>query len=343
MSLLRTRVWFALLLALPAPTLAQDRPEWVLVMHGGAGSINRGDLTAEEERAHRDALSEALGAGAAILQRGGSSLDAVEAAIRVLEDSPHYNAGRGAVLTSVGTAELDASIMDGATRGAGAVAGVRHVRNPISLARLVMEESVHVMLAREGAEEFALEQGIELVPAGSLVTDDARRSLERVQRREAAADSAAADSVRADGALAEARFGTVGAVALDAAGHLAAGTSTGGMTNKRWGRIGDSPIIGAGTYADDEMGCAISGTGHGEFFIRNAVAHDICARAHYLGIPLRDAADQVVMQDLVARGGEGGVIALDGAGTISMPFNTSGMFRGFVTSAGETAIEIYRD
>lgn len=307
-------------------------PRWALVIHGGAGTIRREDMSADEEEAYRSAMTEALEAGAAVLDAGGPSLDAVEAAIRVMEDSPLFNAGKGAVFTHSGANELDASIMDGATREAGAVAGVRHVKNPISLARLVMEESAHVLLAREGAEEFALEHGVDLVPADYFYTESRWQSLQRALEREHSRVPAGYEGL-----------GTVGAVALDSDGSLAAGTSTGGMTNKLWGRIGDSPIIGAGTYADNEMGCAVSGTGHGEFFIRNVVAYDICARKHYNGIPLGDAADQVIMEVLVAQEAEGGVIALDGEGNIALPFNTSGMYRAHLTAGDEPVIEFFRE
>ncbi|HUP01353.1 MAG TPA: isoaspartyl peptidase/L-asparaginase [Gemmatimonadota bacterium] len=336
----------------PPAANAQDAvPDWVLVIHGGAGTIRREDMTPERERAYREAMTEALSAGAAVLEGGGPGLDAVETAIRVMEDSPLFNAGKGAVFTNSGANELDASIMDGATGKAGAVTGVRHVKNPISLARLVMEESVHVMLAREGAEEFALEQGVELVPAQYFYTESRWRALEREreQERESAAGGAPSDSgvsgSSRNGSLdaEDGKFGTVGAVALDLAGNLAAGTSTGGMTNKRWGRIGDSPIIGAGTYADNEMGCAVSSTGHGEFFIRNVVAYDICARKHYHGIPLADAADQVVMEDLVAQEADGGVIALDAEGNLALPFNTAGMYRGWIAAGTDPVIEFFRD
>jgi beta-aspartyl-peptidase (threonine type) len=326
----------ATLTGAPHAALAQN-PEWVLVIHGGAGTILREEMTPEEEEAVRGAMTEALQAGTAVLERGGAGLDAVEAAIRVMEDSPLFNAGKGAVFTNAGTNELDASIMDGATGKAGAVTGVTHVKNPISLARLVMEKSPHVMLAGEGAEEFALEQGMELVPAAYFFTEDSWESLQRVRERER--EAAEPQSRRPDAV----HFGTVGAIALDRARNLAAGTSTGGMTNKRWGRIGDSPIIGAGTYADNAMGCAVSGTGHGEFFIRNVVAYNICARKQHDEISLADAADQVIMEVLVAQDGDGGVIALDREGNIAMPFNTPGMYRGHIAAGREPVIEFFRD
>lgn len=305
----------------------------VIVVHGGAGTIRRESMDAETERAYRAKLAEALEAGWAVLDRGDPALDAVEAAIRILEDSPLFNAGKGAVFTHEGRNELDASIMDGATRGAGAVAGVSHVRNPISLARLVMTDSPHVLLAREGAEEFALEKGVDLVPSAYFFTERRWESLERVRERERTTGSAPVSP--------DAKFGTVGAVALDRSGNLAAGTSTGGMTNKRWGRIGDSPIIGAATWADES--CAISSTGHGEYFIRWAVAHDVCARARYRGVPVSEAAAEVVTRVLVDAGGDGGVIALDAEGNVAAPFNTSGMYRGVRRAGAEPEIAIYAD
>lgn len=321
------------------PAQAQSRPEWVLVIHGGAGTITRENMDPGTEHQYLEAMRAALEAGREVLSSGGPSIAAVEAAIRVLEDSPLFNAGKGAVFTHNGLNELDAGIMDGAARRAGAVIGVSHIKNPISLARLVMERSRHVVFAREGAEEFALEQGMELVPTGYFFTERRWRALMQAREREAAAvgGNTTTSSVEPD----DAKYGTVGAVALDREGRLAAGTSTGGLTNKRFGRVGDVPIIGAGTYADDA--CAISATGTGEYFIRNVVAHDICARARYFGIPLRDAADQVIMEVLPPQGGDGGVIALDQRGEISMPFNTAGMYRGFVVAGGEPVIEFYRD
>jgi beta-aspartyl-peptidase (threonine type) len=306
---------------------------WAIAIHGGAGTARRETMDAERERAYREKLTEALLAGKEILQSGGSSLDAVEAAIRILEDSPLFNAGKGAVFTHDGKNELDSSIMDGSTLEAGAVAGVHHVKNPISLARRVMEASPHVLFAGQGAEEFALEQGIELVPKSYFWTENAWRSLQTRLEAEQRADASDADA---------GYFGTVGAVALDTNGNLAAGTSTGGMTNKRFGRIGDSPIIGAGTYADNR-GCAVSATGHGEYFIRNAVAYDICARARYLGSSIDEAADAVVMGVLVEQEAEGGVIALDPAGNAAMPFNTSAMLRGYLQAGGEPEVAIFKD
>jgi beta-aspartyl-peptidase (threonine type) len=292
----------------------------VVAVHGGAGTILRENMTPELEAAYREELEGALRAGHAVLQRGGSAMDAVEAALVPLEDSPLFNAGKGAVLTHAGTCELDASVMDGATGQAGAVAGATAVRNPIQAARAVMDASPHVMLSGEGADDFAREQGLRMVPNDYFRTERRREQLERVQ--------------------ADVKHGTVGCVALDQEGHLAAGTSTGGMTNKRWGRIGDSPVIGAGTWADDTT-CAVSSTGWGEFFIRGAVAHDIHARMAYQALPVTEAARLVIERDLTAAGGTGGVIALDGDGRVAAPFNTPGMYRGWIDREGRVEVLIY--
>jgi L-asparaginase / beta-aspartyl-peptidase len=301
-----------------------------LAIHGGAGTLPRAETGAAQDERYRAGLAEALAAGFALLERGGSSLDAVTRAVVVLEDNPLFNAGRGAVFTFDGYNELDASIMDGATLKAGAVCGVTHIKNPIELARTVMEHSEHVLLSGAGAEEFALARGFSFVPRSYFYTEARWRQLERIRA--------------GDGALSPltiSPIGTVGAVALDAHGRLAAATSTGGMTGKRFGRIGDSPIIGAGTYADDRS-CAISATGHGEVFIRAAVAHDISARMRYGGRSLGRVVHEVVMEELPAIGGEGGVIAIDRHGRIEMEFNSEGMFRaGRVSGAGPT-IDIYR-
>ncbi|MFN2636458.1 MAG: isoaspartyl peptidase/L-asparaginase family protein [Gemmatimonadaceae bacterium] len=314
---------------------AVSTPNVIMVMHGGAGTILRQNMTPAMEQAYRDTLSIALRTGYQILNRGGSSLDAVEAAIRILEDCPLFNAGKGAVFTSEGTNELDASIMDGKTLNAGAVAAVQHIKNPISLARLVMDKSPHVMMVGAGAEEFAKSQGVKLVPPHYFWTERRWRGYETEKAR---LDSGKATALPGQ----EKGFGTVGAVALDKAGNLAAGTSTGGTNMKRFGRVGDSPIIGAGTYANN-LSCAVSGTGDGEFFIRNNVAADICARVRYGGASLEQAADDVVMKELVAQHGEGGVIAMDRKGNIAMPFNSAGMYRGWVTKDGTVVVKIYKD
>jgi beta-aspartyl-peptidase (threonine type) len=319
-------------LALFAFPAFASAPRTALVIHGGAGVIERRALTPEHERAVRRDLDRALDAGHRVLEDGGSALDAVTAAIVVMEDSPWFNAGKGAVFNAEGGHELDASLMEGHTRRAGAVAGLRTVRNPILLARAVMEDSPHVMLAGEGAEAFAdTRKDIRRVAPNWFDTDLRRRQLEQAQRRERAAQAQAPGTY----------FGTVGAVALDARGHIAAATSTGGMTNKRWGRVGDAPIIGAGNWADAR--CGVSGTGWGEFYIRAAVAHDICARMAYGGVSLAEAADEVVNRVVPGLGGDGGAIALDAEGNISMPFNTSGMYRGWIRPDGSRGTAVFRD
>lgn len=315
---------------------APDGPriEWGLVMHGGAGTITPESMTPELEAAYTAKMEEALRAGHAVLVDGGSSLDAVVAAIVILEDSPLFNSGKGAVFTAEGTNSLDASLMYGPTLEAGAVAGVGTVRNPIRLARAVMERSPHVLLSGEGAESFAAEQGLEIVDPSYFYTDRRWRALERARERERGGEAAA----RSDRAS---KFGTVGVLALDPDGRIAAGTSTGGMTNKKWGRIGDSPIIGAGTYAGPD--CGISATGWGEYFIRNVVAYDICARMEYQGIPIREAARRMIMEQLEAQEPEtGGVVGLDSDGQVVMMFNTPGMYRGFIDADGAVETAIYR-
>lgn len=301
-----------------------------IAIHGGAGTLPRAEMTPDREAAYRMGLEAALDAGYAVLDRGGTGLDAVTTAVRILEDDPLFNAGRGAVLTHEATVELDASIMDGEHLAAGAIAGVWHVRNPIELARAVMEHSPHVMLIGAGAEEFALARGLTLVPNDYFKTETRKAQLRRVL----VGDTRPANELSA--------LGTVGAVARDRAGNLAAATSTGGMTAKRYGRVGDTPIVGAGTYADNKY-CAVSATGHGEYFIRVAVAHDICARVAYGGISLAAAADAVVMDRLAKMGGEGGIIAIDAAGQVVTSFNSEGMFRGACSSDGKREVAIYRD
>jgi beta-aspartyl-peptidase (threonine type) len=339
------RALILLTLLLPTAALSQTAPEpnWGIVIHGGAGTIERGSMTPEMEAQCRERLAAALRAGHDVLEGGGSSLDAVQAAITVMEDSPLFNAGKGAVFTHEGKNELDAAIMDGATRRAGAVARLRHVRNPIQLARAVMERSPHVMLVGDGAEEFALEQGIPLVPESYFYTEARWRSLQRAIEEEKRARGGAPTAMTEDLWNARTRkFGTVGAVALDRHGNLAAGTSTGGLTDKRWGRVGDSPIIGAGTYADNRCQGS-SATGTGEYFIRAVVGHDICALMMYRGLSLKDAAEEVVMKELVAMGGDGGVIAMDRSGNYVTTFNTSGMYRGYMGKDGRAVVGIYKD
>lgn len=339
------RLLFPLALAALVPAaLAQDGPpaaatqagRTALVIHGGAGFVPKASLTDVDLREVHATLDEALDAGNRVLAGGGAALDAVQAAIRVLEESPRFNAGKGAVFNAVGGHELDASLMEGHTRRAGAVAGVSTVRSPILLARAVMEHSPHVMMAGQGAEAFAdTRPEIERVPNRWFDTEQRRRALEQAREKEAR-DPAA---VLADDA--PAYFGTVGAVALDRQGHIAAGTSTGGMTNKRFGRVGDAPVIGAGTWADDR--CGVSGTGWGEFYIRNAVAHDICARVAYRGDTLADAAGEVVNRVVPAAGGDGGAIALDREGNIAMPFNSGSMFRGWIHPDGSRGTAIHEE
>lgn len=299
---------------------------FALAIHGGAGTISPEQITPEIERDLRAALQRSLDAGRQVLENRGSSLDAVAAAVQVLEDDPLFNAGRGAVFTSAGTHEMDAAIMDGTTLMAGAVASVKRVKNPILLARATMEKSPHVLLAGTGAEDFARELGHEIVDDKYFFTEQRWQALERVRATATLSD--------------QDRHGTVGAVALDQAGNLAAATSTGGNTNKRPGRIGDTPVIGAGTYADNAT-CAVSATGDGEFFIRAVAAHDLAALLEYRGMPLAEAAQTVI--DKIGRlGGTGGLIAVDRAGNIALPFNTTGMYRAFLDGAGASFVGIYR-
>lgn len=305
----------------------------VLVIHGGAGVIKR-DMTPAKERAVRAAMAQALTDGYSKLRAGQGAMDAVTAALTVLEDDPNFNAGKGAVFTHDGRNELDAAIMDGHTLRAGAVAGVRRVKNPILLARAVMEQSPFVMLSGSGAEQFAQSIGMALVDPSYFRTDMRWQQLQRA-RKDDAAKRPHSDQETAK------HFGTVGAVALDAQGHLAAGTSTGGMTDKRWGRIGDSPIIGAGTYAN--AGCAVSATGWGEFYIRTVAAHAICMKVTQMRVPLKRAAAEVINQEIPSMGGNGGAIALDAEGNISIPFNTDGMYRGWIGADGVPHVAIYGD
>ncbi len=295
---------------------------WAIVVHGGAGTITRDRMNTEAEAEYRRVLQAVIDSGAAVLSAGGSALDAVERTIRLMEDSPLFNAGKGAVFTHEGRNELDASVMDGSNLAAGAIAGVTDIRNPITAARAVMEKSPHVMLTGKGASEFAAEQGLEIVDPSYFREESRYRELQRALERE--------------------KHGTVGCVALDMNGDLAAGTSTGGMTNKRYNRIGDAPVIGAGTYASNAT-CAVSATGHGEFFIRYTVAHDISALMQYKGLTLDEAAREVIKEKLVKAGGTGGVVCVDAKGNISMPFNTGGMYRGYKTSEDRKGVFIFSD
>ncbi|MDP5104407.1 MAG: isoaspartyl peptidase/L-asparaginase [Erythrobacter sp.] len=318
---------------MPTTALAQDdapppAPKWSLAIHGGAGTLSRDAMTPEKRAEYEAALQAALDAGAKVLADGGSAMDAIKAAIMPMEDSPLFNAGKGAVFTWEGTNELDSSIMDGRDRSAGAVAGVKTVKNPILLADTVRTKSPHVMLMGTGAEQFAAEQGFAVTPPEYFATESRLRSLERMKAEQLSAIDV------------DLKFGTVGAVALDQNGNMAAGTSTGGMTGKRWGRIGDAPVIGAGTYADNRA-CAVSATGWGEYFIRVGVAHEICARLRMRGIlGTQDIADSV-MAEVAELGGDGGVILVTPDGEAIFSFNTSGMYRGRATSAGVNEVAIF--
>jgi beta-aspartyl-peptidase (threonine type) len=317
----------------------------VIAVHGGAGTIRRENMTPDDERDYRAVIACALDAGHRILMQGGTSLDAVCAAVQVFENDPLFNAGKGAVLTHDGKIELDASIMDGKSGKAGAVASVSRIKNPVIAARAVMEKTDHVLLGGSGAEQFAAMNGIEMVAPEYFYTEHRQDQLQQAKKQ-------AAVQLDHDGASTSAaqkfaswqtddKFGTVGAVALDSFGNLAAATSTGGLTNKLYGRIGDSPIIGAGTYADNAT-AAVSGTGIGEFFMRGLIAYDVAARMKYLGLPLSDAVNQVIDTALNQRGGQGGVIALDANGNVKFGFNTEGMYRGYMKSDGAQVVRIYR-
>ncbi len=320
---------------LASPALAEAPV--TIVIHGGAGALEKGRYTPAEEEAYRAKLSEALDAGYAVLDGGGSALDAVEAAILLLEDSPLFNAGKGAVFTHEGKNELDASIMDGRTKAAGAAAGLTHVKNPIRLARAIMEKSPHVMMVGDGAEEFAETQKLVLVKQSYFRTETRWRQYKDALKKE----QDAAAGKKESGQPHDFKYGTVGAVALDAAGNLAAGTSTGGMTLKRYGRVGDAPIIGAGTFADNKS-CAVSATGWGEYFIRLTVARDICAQVEYAGKSIAAATTDVIHNRLQLSGGDGGVIVLAPNGDFVMDFNSAGMFRG-VKQGERKEIAIYRE
>ncbi|HEX9927232.1 MAG TPA: isoaspartyl peptidase/L-asparaginase [Pyrinomonadaceae bacterium] len=328
-----------------------QNPTLGIVIHGGAGVITRGSLTPEQEKEYRVVLEQAVLAGYKVLQAGGTSLDAVEAAVRIMEDSPLFNAGKGAVFTSEGTNELDASIMDGKTLKAGAVATLKHIKNPISLARLVMQKSPHVMMIGEGAEKFARENGVETVPQSYFFTQrrfDALKRIQEEEKKKAEAEKAGKKVSLVESKKDENRHGTVGAVAVDKFGNLAAATSTGGMTNKKFGRVGDAPIIGAGTYANNNS-CAVSATGWGEYFIRLGVARDISAIMEYQAMPIQQAVDAVIQRKLPALGkmdnedADGGVIAIDKFGNIGISFNSEGMYRAYIDMNGKPVVQIYKD
>ena len=305
-----------------------------LIIHGGAGTILRENMTAELESEYRGKLTEALDAGYAILNAGGSSRDAVIASIRIMEDSPLFNAGKGAVFTSEGENEMDAAVMDGNTGKAGAVAGIKVVKNPILAAIEVMENSPHVMMSGKGAETFAIEQGLETADSAYFYTQHRYDQLLQAKSQD--------DAAGLRHPFTDNKFGTVGAVALDKSGNIFAGTSTGGTTNKKWGRIGDAPIIGAGTYADNAT-CGISCTGAGEYFIRSVVAHDVASLMRYTGKSVTEAAEEVVMKKLVEKNGDGGLIALDRKGNFALTFNTPGMYRGYIREKGQAKVMIYKD
>ena len=324
------------------PIESSPKAEFSIVIHGGAGTILRENMTPEDEAAYKAKLEEAIRVGYEILKNGGSSLDAVEKTINVMEDSPLFNAGKGAVFTNAETNELDASIMDGKTLNAGASAGTTIVRNPINLARAIMEKSPHVMLSGKGAEEFAKEQGIQIVDPSYFFTERRYNSLLKIKETEKVELDHDDKTAFYDPTIKDSKFGTVGCVALDKNGNLAAGTSTGGMTNKRWGRIGDAPIIGAGTYANNNT-CAVSSTGWGEFFIRAMVAHDISALMEYKGLTLQEAAKEVIQKKVPQLGGDGGIVAVDKNGNMVMEFNTAGMYRASMNDKGELYIGIYKD
>jgi beta-aspartyl-peptidase (threonine type) len=368
----RQRFWTHALVALlsviflsvlmPQPAAAADKPKWALVVHGGAGVIERKDLSPEQEKAYREAMGRVARVGADVLKTGGTALDAIEAVIHVLEDDPLFNAGRGAVFTAEGRNELDSSIMDGKTLKAGAVAGVTRTRHPISLARAVMEKSPHVFLMGQGADAFSKSQGLEQVDPSFFFTERRWKSLEAELKKQGlpvpprpagapTASSARAELLHDEGPVGMARaelahdegkHGTVGVVALDSHGNIAAGTSTGGTTAKRWGRVGDSPIIGAGTYAANAS-CAVSATGTGEYFIRLTVARDICALVELKGMKLQAAADEVIQKKLTALGGDGGVIAVAPDGQMAWSYNTSGMYRARIADGEPLRVGIYKD
>ncbi|MGB8705999.1 MAG: isoaspartyl peptidase/L-asparaginase [Gillisia sp.] len=315
-----------------------------IVIHGGAGTILKENMSDSMETAYKQKLEEAIRTGYNILKNGGTSLEAVQRTINVMENSPLFNSGKGAVFAHDGTNQMDASIMDGKTLNAGAVAGVTTVKNPINLAYEVMVNSPHVLLSGKGAEEFAKEQGLEIVDPSYFYTEKRYQSLQKIKDAEKkAADSASRNETAFnDPYIKDSKFGTVGCAALDKNGNLAAGTSTGGMTNKKWNRIGDSPIIGAGTYANNKT-CAVSGTGWGEFFIRGVVAYDISALMEYKGMSLQEAATEVIQKKNPAMGGDGGIIAIDHDGNVAMEFNTAGMFRATMNKNGELEIGMYSD
>ena len=330
----------AFLFIFSCTSVKEDKqPTFGIVIHGGAGTILKENMSEEMEKAYREKLEEAISEGYAILKAGGTSQDAVEQTIHVMENSPLFNSGKGAVLTAEESIALDASYMDGKTLDAGAIAGVKHIKNPISAAIQVMKNSPHVMLSGAGADHFAVEQGLDTVPESYFITERRLEALKRVQVKEV--DQKVATSEVEQQYYKNQRIGTVGCVALDLDGNLAAGTSTGGMTNKKWGRIGDAPIIGAGTYADNES-CGVSATGWGEYFIRAVVAHDITALVAYKKMSIQEASKKVI-QKVVDLGGDGGVVVLDTSGNVAMEFSTPGMYRAHMDAQGNLNVKIYKD
>lgn len=321
------------------PVKDNHEPTFGIVIHGGAGTILKENMSAEMEQAYREKLAEAVATGHAILKAGGTSQDAVEQTIHVMENSPLFNSGKGAVLTADESIALDASFMDGKTLDAGAIAGVKHIKNPISAAIKVMNNSPHVMLAGAGADQFAAEQGLDTVPESYFITERRFDALKRVQEKEA--NKNLSFNAVEEQYFKNQRIGTVGCVALDLQGNLAAGTSTGGMTNKKWDRIGDAPIIGAGTYANNAS-CGVSATGWGEFFIRSVVAHDIAALVEYKDLSIQEAS-KIVLQKVKDLGGDGGVVVLDSRGNVAMEFNTPGMYRAHMNASGELNVKIYKN
>lgn len=341
---------FFLTNAVAQPGKDSLRDKFVLVIHGGAGTILKSQMSPEKEKAYNEALGHALDLGYAILKKGGTALDAVEASVRFMEDNPLFNAGKGAVFTNEGKNELDAAIMNGQTLAAGSVAGVTAIRNPISAARAVMEKSPHVMMVGAGAEKFAKQQGLEIVDPSYFYTEDRWRGLQRARQQDSIKQVMTADSIAKKMSLLKQpenkddKYGTVGAVALDRHGNLAAATSTGGMTNKKYGRVGDAPIIGAGTYANNQT-VAISGTGWGEYFIRLVMAKSISDMMEFGKMTLKAAAEEMIMKRLPALGGDGGLIAVDKNGNIALPFCTEGMYRGYIkenAGAVQRSVLIYR-
>jgi len=321
------------------------KENFAIVIHGGAGTILKKNMTPELHKAYYDKLTEALNAGYEILEKGSSASDVVVAAIKVMEDSPLFNAGKGAVFTNKGANEMDASIMEGKTLNAGAIAGVGVIKNPIEAARLVMDKSQHVMLSGKGAEDYAKLNGLEIVNPKYFFNQKRFDQLQKIKKTEKIQLDHAEDDedyLIDPNQLKDSKFGTVGAVALDKNGNITAATSTGGLTNKKYGRIGDSPIIGAGTYANNNT-CGVSCTGHGEYFIRKVVAYDIAALMEYKGMTLIEAANYMIYEKMTVFGGSGGLIALDKKGNIAMPFNTQGMYRGYKKSSGETVVKIFME